>query len=115
MDHITFRGENLQKQAIRRATEEGLAENESEATRLLINQGAADLGIVNGHGVQSQAERNRFKRVMQDMAEVGAYIGVAWGLVLTLYPHSTVNWLVIGPMLLALVLIVIKDLFVKHA
>jgi len=114
MEHKTFRAETQQVRAVEEATERGLADDESEATRMLIDQGAADLGILNGKGVQSSAERHRLKRVLQDLSEMVAYVGLAWGLVLTLYPQSEVQWVVIAPIMLALTVIVSKNMFVRH-
>lgn len=115
MEMLSFRANSRQHDAIEAATSMGLADNESEAARMLIDQGAADLGIVNGKGVQSGAERLRLKRVLQDAAEVAAYIGMAWGLVLMLYPSTSVDWGIIAPIMLALLVIVTKDLFHKYA
>lgn len=114
MDHITFRGNTRQKEAIKRAADEGLADNESDAARMLIDQGAADLGILNGNGVQSKAENRRLNGVLQEASELAAYVGLAWGLMLTLFPESTVNWAILSPVMLALVVIVSKNLFVKY-
>lgn len=115
MERVTVRFNKRQLDAIEGATEKDLAENDSEAVRMLIDQGAADLGIVNGKGLQSSAERNRLKRVLQDAAEMISYVGLAWGLVLTLYPHSEVQWVVVAPIMLALTVIVAKNMFVRHA
>lgn len=115
MKTLSFRATTRQQEAVQEATERGFADNESEAARLLIDQGAADLGIVNGNGLQSKADRIRFKRVLEEFAEVAAYVGMSWGLVLTMYPHSSVNWAVVAPLLIVLLVIVTKDLFVKYA
>lgn len=113
-EHKSARFEKTQLDAISAAQEQDLADNDTEAMKVLINQGAADLGIVNGQGVQSSAERQRLKRVLQEVAEAAAYFGMAWGLVLMLYPNQSVNWVVLGPTMLALLLIVTKDLFMKY-
>lgn len=114
MQSVSFRAEQQQAKAIESVEEMGLADNESEAARLLINQGAADLGVMNGAGTTASAERRRLKRVLQDLSELVAYVGLAWGLVLMLYPHSEVQWMVVAPIMLALTVIVSKNMFVRH-
>jgi hypothetical protein len=115
MELYSFRLESKQEDAIEKAEELGLAGDKSEATRRLIDQGAADLGIVNGNGVQSNAENMRLKRVLQEASKFAAYVGMAWGLVLSLYPSSSVNWAIVAPIMMALLVIIVKDLFLKYA
>jgi len=115
MKSVSFRANSRQTTAIEKATERGFAENESEAARMLIDHAAEDLGIINGEGLENSAERQRLKSVMHEASVIGANIGVAWGLVLTLYPASAVNWGLVGPLVLVLLVIVSKDMLFKYA
>lgn len=81
---------------------------------MLIDQGAADLGILNGQGSKAKAERARLKEMLDDMSEQAAYIGMAWGLMLTFYPQSGVNSQVLAPIMAVLLIIVTKNLFVRY-
>jgi hypothetical protein len=112
-EHKSARFEKAQLNAIEQAQQLGLADNQTEAMKLLINAGAAEHGILNGNA-KTTVRRSQVRRLMQDVSNAAAYLGLFWGLALSLFPASSVNWVIVGPVMLALLVVVFEDLFFNY-
>lgn len=86
-DKVTLYLDSEQSESLKTVKKEHGCDNRSEAGRLVLKQGFAELGINNGHDVNPET---RLRRVIRELGRLFAYSAVGYAGIAVLLPVTLV-------------------------